>query len=88
MSSEGETVTATTNKAGAKRISISPESDATDENGEVVFTITATNKTGNARSRSRQEMRNRSVDNREGQEEVKLYPWSRYTGERQEVNRR
>ena len=46
--SEGVTVTATTNKAGAKRISISPASDTTDENGEAVFTITAKDKTGNA----------------------------------------
>ena len=47
--SEGETVTATTNKAGEKRISISPASDTTDENGEAEFTITAKDKTGNAR---------------------------------------
>jgi len=45
----GVTVTATTTKAGAKRISISPASDTTDGNGEIVFTITAKNKTGNAR---------------------------------------
>jgi len=45
----GVTVTATTTTAGAKRISISPASDTTDANGEVVFTITATNKPGNAR---------------------------------------
>ena len=42
----GETVTATTNKAGAKRISISPTSAKTDASGEVEFTITATEKTG------------------------------------------
>ena len=30
----GETVTATTNKAGKKRISISPASAVTDESGE------------------------------------------------------
>ena len=45
---EGEMVTATTNMAGNKRISISPESAETDENGQAVFTITA-KKTGNAR---------------------------------------
>ena len=45
----GVTVTATTNTAGAKRISISPASDTTDGNGEIVFTITAKDKTGNAR---------------------------------------
>ena len=45
----GVTVTATTNKAGAKRISISPTSAKTDANGEVTFTITAKNKTGNAK---------------------------------------
>ena len=45
----GEPVTATTNTAGEKRISISPASDTTDANGEIVFTITAKNKTGNAR---------------------------------------
>ena len=47
--SEGATVTATTNNAGAKRISISPASDSTDENGQATFTITAKNKTGSAR---------------------------------------
>ena len=45
----GETVTATTNKADAKRISISPASAKTDASGEATFTITATKKTGNAR---------------------------------------
>src|SRR3990167_4119851 len=45
----GVTVTATTNKAGAKRISISPTSAKSDANGEVTFTITAKNKTGNER---------------------------------------
>ena len=45
----GVTVTATTNKAGAKRISISPASAKTDASGEAEFTITATKKTGNAK---------------------------------------
>ena len=46
----GVKVTATTTTAGLKRISISPESDTTDANGEVVFTITADGgKTGSAR---------------------------------------
>jgi len=43
------TVTATINAAGNKRISISPASAMTDENGEAVFTITAKKKTGAAR---------------------------------------
>ena len=46
---EGETATATINAAGKKRISISPSSQTTDENGQVAFTITAGKKTGNAR---------------------------------------
>ena len=45
---EGETVTAKINAAGKKRISISPTSATTDENGEATFTIYATKKTGNA----------------------------------------
>ena len=45
---EGESVTATINSAGNKRISISPSSGETDENGQAIFTITA-KKTGNAR---------------------------------------
>jgi len=45
----GETVTAETNTAGEKRISISPASATTDANGEATFTITATKKTGNAK---------------------------------------
>ena len=45
---EGETVTATINKAGQKRVSISPSSGETDENGQAKFTITA-KKVGNAR---------------------------------------
>jgi len=46
---EGETVTATINKAGKKRISISPTSAMTDGNGEAAFTITARKKTGMAK---------------------------------------
>jgi len=46
---EGETVTATINAAGKKRISISPTSSTTDSDGQATFTITAKNKTGNAR---------------------------------------
>ena len=46
---EGETVTAAINKAGKKRISISPTSAMTDGNGEAAFTITARNKTGSAK---------------------------------------
>jgi len=45
---EGETVTATINRGGNKRVSISSSSEVTDENGQTKFTITATNKTGNA----------------------------------------
>ena len=44
-----KTVTATINKAGKKHISILPSSAATDSNGAAKFTITAKNKTGNAR---------------------------------------
>ncbi|HHT9135950.1 MAG TPA: hypothetical protein ACFYEK_01765 [Candidatus Wunengus sp. YC60] len=46
---DGETVTATINAAGKKRISVSPTSGSTDENGQASFTITAKKKTGNAR---------------------------------------
>ncbi|KKS28071.1 MAG: hypothetical protein UU89_C0048G0007 [Parcubacteria group bacterium GW2011_GWC2_42_11] len=46
---EGETVTATINKGGQKRISISPSSQTTDENSQATFAITAGKKTGNAR---------------------------------------
>ncbi len=44
----GETVTATV-KAGKRRISVTPLSQDTDANGEAIFTITATQKTGNAK---------------------------------------
>lgn len=40
-STEGEIVTATINKVSSNRISVAPTSQATDENGQVVFTITA-----------------------------------------------
>lgn len=46
---DGETVTATINAAGKKRISLSPTSMSTDENGQATFTITAKKKTGAAR---------------------------------------
>lgn len=45
----GETVTATINAAGKKRIKISPASAITDPSGVATFTITAKKKTGNAR---------------------------------------
>lgn len=43
----GITVTATVTK-GKKRVSVSPLSKLTDANGQAVFTITATKKTGRA----------------------------------------
>ena len=46
---EGETVTATINAGGKKRISVSPTSATTDASGAATFTITAKKKTGNAR---------------------------------------
>ena len=45
---EGVTVTATVNKSGSKRISVSPSSSVTDENGETTFTITAKDSAGRA----------------------------------------
>jgi hypothetical protein len=45
---EGETVTATTTAAGRKVVKVSPESETTDIDGQVVFTIIAKNKTGKA----------------------------------------
>ncbi|MBI2472535.1 MAG: carboxypeptidase regulatory-like domain-containing protein, partial [Planctomycetes bacterium] len=45
----GETVTATINAAGKKRISVSPASATTDPSGVATFTITAKKTTGNAR---------------------------------------
>ena len=45
----GVTVTATIDKAGLKRISISPASAVTDESGEAEFTITAKDKIGSAK---------------------------------------
>lgn len=44
----GETVTAKI-KSGKKRISISPQSAMTDVSGQAIVTITATDKTGNAK---------------------------------------
>jgi hypothetical protein len=44
----GEMVTATV-KSGKRRISVTPLSQDTDANGEAIFTITATEKTGNAK---------------------------------------
>ena len=46
---EGETVTATIGASGKKRISVSPASQLTNENGQATFTITAKKKTGKAR---------------------------------------
>lgn len=45
----GEAITAKVNSAGRKRVSVSPQSATTDANGEAIFTITAKNKTGNAK---------------------------------------
>jgi hypothetical protein len=47
--SEGVEVMATINKSGKKRISILPESAVTDDEGKSTFTITALNKTGEAK---------------------------------------
>ena len=46
---EGETVTATIGAPGKKRISVSPSSQSTNENGQAIFTITARKKIGKAR---------------------------------------
>ena len=46
---EGEIVSAMIGASGKKRISVSPSSQTTDENGEAIFTITAKKKTGKAR---------------------------------------
>jgi len=46
---EGETITATIGASGKKRISMSPASQTTDENGQTTFTITAKKKTGKAK---------------------------------------
>lgn len=43
---EGETVTAKIDKAGQRRIVISPASGVTDTDGQVTFTITAGKNTG------------------------------------------
>jgi len=47
-STEGKIVKAKINKVGSKRILVSPAGQASDENGEAEFTITARNKAGNA----------------------------------------
>lgn len=47
--SEGETINATVNKAGKKRISVSPSGNITDANGQALFTITAKKKKGTAK---------------------------------------
>ena len=46
---EGETITATIGASGKKRISVSPASQLTNENGQAIFTITAKKKIGKAR---------------------------------------
>src|SRR3989339_613263 len=46
---EGETVMATIGASGKKRISVSPTSQTTNENGQATFTITTKKKTGKAR---------------------------------------
>ena len=46
---EGETVTATIGASGKKRVSVSPISQTTNENGQVTFTITAKKKAGKAK---------------------------------------
>ncbi len=46
---EGETVTATIGASGKKRVSVSPTSQSTNENGQAIFTITAKKKAGKAR---------------------------------------
>jgi len=45
----GQKVTAKVSSAGKKRISVLPKNTITDEDGQSTFTITAKNKTGNAR---------------------------------------
>lgn len=52
---EGEIVTAKVNRAGRKRVSVSPQSAPTNANGEATFAITAKNKAGNARVQFRYE---------------------------------
>ena len=46
---EGETVTASIGASGKKRVSVSPVSQTTNENGQAIFTLTAKKKTGKAR---------------------------------------
>jgi len=40
-STEGKIITATISKMGSRRVSVIPTSQATDENGQAVFTITS-----------------------------------------------
>lgn len=47
---EGEMVTATIGASGKKRISVSPTSQTTNENGQATFTITAKKKLGKAKA--------------------------------------
>lgn len=47
--SEGVTVEVTVNAAGKKRVSVLPKNKETDDKGQSVFTITAKNKSGNAK---------------------------------------
>jgi hypothetical protein len=46
---EGEYVTAAVNKAGKKRISVSPAGGTSDENGQIEFTIFAKKQAGKAK---------------------------------------
>jgi len=46
---EGETITAAIAASGRKRVSVSPTSQTTNENGQATFTITAKKKAGKAR---------------------------------------
>ena len=46
---ENETIYVEINSSGKRRVSVTPSSQVTDENGDAVFTITAKNKVGNAR---------------------------------------
>ncbi len=46
---KGKTVTAKTGKAGSTYIQISPVNEVTNEHGQAQFTITAKDKTGNAK---------------------------------------
>ncbi|MBI2470819.1 MAG: hypothetical protein HYV59_06205 [Planctomycetes bacterium] len=58
---EGETVTATIAASGRKRVSVSPTSRATDENGQATFTITARKKIGKAKVTFQAEGQKKSI---------------------------